>query len=348
VGGLADNFGSSASGHTSRISGPIAAVVIGRNEGERLEPSLRSVQAAGLTLVYADSASRDGSPALARKLKAAVVELDPARPLSAARGRNEGMNEALKRWPETQFVLFLDGDCVLNQNFPAAAIATLQQHAECAIVTGHLSERHPDASIYNRLCAIEWRGPAGCIENMNGLGGIMAARVSALREVGGFNEQAIAGEEPDLGVRLRLAGYSIIKIDHGMATHDAQMTRFSQWWTRAVRGGHALAHRYARHGRTRFKDGSREIRSAMFWGLSLPVLILLLLWPTRGLALLLAGAYPAQGWRMYRRYVRDGLSPADSSLVTRFTLLGKIAEVVGIFRYCLNRLRGRYRIIEYK
>ena len=325
----------------------IAAVVIGRNEGDNLKLSLQSVRLAGLSAVYADSGSTDGSAALARDLGFRTVELDPSRPFSAARGRNEGLEEALKHG-SLEFVLFLDGDCILQPDFPPAAVRIFEQNPDCAIVTGHLSERHPEASIYNRLCAIEWRGPAGKIENMNGLGGIMLARVSALREVGGFNEQAIAGEEPDLGVRLGLAGYSVIKIDRDMASHDAQMTRFSQWWTRAVRGGHALAHRYARHGRTRFKDGVRELRSDLFWGLALPLLILVLLWPTRGLSLLLAVAYPLQGWRMYRRYLRSGLSPGHASLATRFILLGKFAEVVGIMRYCVNRVRGRFHIIEYK
>jgi len=325
----------------------IAAVVIGRNEGDNLKLSLQSVCLAGLSAVYADSGSTDGSAALARDLGFRTVELDPSRPFSAARGRNEGLEEALKHGT-VEFVLFLDGDCILQPDFPPAAVRIFEQNPDCAIVTGHLSERHPEASIYNRLCAIEWRGPAGKIENMNGLGGIMLARVSALREVGGFNEQAIAGEEPDLGVRLGLAGYSASEIARDMATHDAQLTRFSQWWTRAVRGGHALAHRYARHGRTRFKDGVRELRSDLFWGLALPLLILVLLWPTRGLSLLLAVAYPLQGWRMYRRYLRSGLSPGDASLATRFILLGKFAEVVGIMRYCVNRVRGRFHIIEYK
>jgi GT2 family glycosyltransferase len=330
------------------VTSRMAAVVIGRNEGERLEPSLRSVQNAGLPLVYVDSGSSDDSLAVARALEILVVELDPIRPFSAARGRNEGLDEALRHWPEIEYVLFLDGDCVLDPLFPAAAGAAFEQQGDCAIVTGHLSERHPDASIYNRLCAIEWRSPAGRIENMNALGGIMVARISAFRKVGGFNEQAIAGEEPDLGVRLGLAGFSIIKIDRPMATHDAQMLRFSQWWKRAVRSGHALAHRYARHGRTSFRDGGRELRSVLFWGFALPLIVLVLLLPTRGLSLLLLGGYGLLGRRVYRRYSRSGLSRSDALLATRFILYSKFAEFVGVLRYCLNRVRGRFHIIEYK
>lgn len=326
----------------------IVAVVIGRNEGPRLEPSLRSVEAADLPLVYVDSGSSDGSPDMARNLGFPVFELDPSRPFSAARGRNEGLSDALRRWPGSQYVLFLDGDCILDAGFPRAAVSAFEHSPGCAIVTGHLSERFPDASVYNRLCAIEWRSPAGPIENMNGLGGIMAARISALHAVGGFNERAIAGEEPDLGIRLRLAGHSIVKIDQPMATHDAQILSFGQWWTRAVRGGHAIAHRYARHGRTSFRDGRRELLSDLFWGLVLPLVILGLLWPSRGLSLMLLGGYLLLGWRVYRHCQGTGLSRSDSFLSARFILCGKFAHVAGIMRYCRNWLTGRFHIIEYK
>ena len=326
----------------------VAAVVIGRNEGDRLGPSLRSVQAAGLPVVYADSASSDGSVAAAGSLDVPVVELSDDAPLSAGRGRNEGLAEALRRWPETEFVMFLDGDCVLDREFPSAAVETFARYPECAIVTGHLAERAPEASIYNRLCAIEWRSPAGRIENMNALGGIMAVRVSAFQEVRGFNTKAIAGEEPDLGVRLALAGHSIIKIEQQMAVHDAGMTSFGQWWMRAVRGGHALAHRYASHGRTRFRDGRHELLSDLFWGLGVPLLALALLWPTRGLSLILLGGYGLLYSRVTRRYRRQGLSDADAKLASRFILYSKFAHVVGIAKYAVNRLRGDYRIIEYK
>jgi GT2 family glycosyltransferase len=324
------------------------AVVIGRNEGDRLKGSLESVQAAGLHVVYSDSASTDGSRELAGTLRVPAIQLDSSRPLSAGRGRNEGLRGALSRWPDAKYVLFLDGDCILEPRFPREAIAAFQQHPACAIVTGHLSERYPEASIYNQLCAIEWRSPAGKIENMNRLGGIMAVRISAFEEVGGFNLEAIAGEEPDLGVRLGLAGYSIIKLDEPMATHDAQLKRFSQWWTRAVRGGHALAHRYAVNGRTKYRDGRRELASDLFWGVALPLGLIALIWPTYGVSFLGFAAYGLLFSRVYRSYRRSGLSASDAALVARFTLYSKFAHIVGIARYCRNRLRGEFRIIEYK
>jgi len=329
-------------------TGNIAAVVIGRNEGQRLKLSLCSVQNAGLPVVYVDSGSTDGSLALAAELALPVVALDPARPFSAARARNEGLTEAIRRWPGKELILFLDGDCVLDSDFPGAAEAIFEQHSNSALVTGQLSERHPERSVYNKLCAIEWRSAAGPIVNMNALGGIMVVRASAFTAVGGFDEDAIAGEEPDLGVRLALAGYSMIKIDVPMAMHDANILTFRQWWKRAVRSGHALSHRYAQHGKTAFRDGRRELLSALFWAFAVPAATLILCWPTHGLSLLLLGGYVVLGWRVYEHYLRAGFSTSDAWLASRFIIYGKFAQVVGIVRYWRARRRGRFEIIEHK
>jgi hypothetical protein len=224
----------------------------------------------------------------------------------------------------------------------------LEENPGCAVVTGHLSERFPEASIYNRLCAIEWQSPPGWIDQMNRLGGIMVVRVSAFEAVGGFTEEAIAGEEADLGVRLGLAGYSMVKLDEPMAIHDARILHFRQWWKRAVRAGHAMAHRYTRHGSTPYRDCRREFRSTVWWGFGLPAVILLLLVPTRGLSSLLSIGYGVLGWRVYRNYRRTGVAPADALVASRFVVLGKFAEFLGILRYAANRAAGTFHIIEYK
>jgi GT2 family glycosyltransferase len=253
----------------------------------------------------------------------------------------------MRLWPQAQHILFLDGDCTLEPSFVSVAATELTTNDQCAIVTGHLSEQYPDRSIYNRLCSIEWRSPPGQFDGLNALGGIMMARVSAFRAVGGFNERAIAGEEADLGVRLRLAGYSFTKVDAPMATHDARILTFRQWWIRAVRGGYAFAHRYAEHGSTSFHDGRREVFSALFWGLALPSIVLLLLIPSRGLSVLLLGGYALLGLRIYRYYRRRGLSRSDALLSARFGICTKFAHVVGILRFASMGKQGS-AIIEYK
>ena len=327
---------------------PIAAVVIGRNEGERLKPSLQSVQEAKLPLVYADSGSSDGSCAIAERLGAHVLKLDPGRPFSAARGRNEGMAELLRLSPATLFVMFLDGDCILHPTFVPSALQTFAQAPRCAIVTGHLSERHPEGSVYNRLCAIEWRSQAGPIVDGRGLGGIMAVRVAAFRAVGGFNEKAIAGEEADFAARLAEAGWSAVKIDKPMATHDAQMMRMGQWWRRTLRSGHAIAHRYFGQKVPRPPHAVRTLRSAVFWGGLLPIAILLLLLPTRGASLLFLLGYCWLGFRIYRHSRSTGLNASDAWLRTRYIILAKVPECIGILKYAMNRLRGSFHVIDWR
>src|ERR1700712_5958469 len=92
-------------------SARVGAVVIGRNEGERLERCLRSLVGHVSPLVYVDSRSTDGSVAFARSLGVEVVELDLSVPFTAARARNEGLARLRKLAPEVPLVQFVDGDC---------------------------------------------------------------------------------------------------------------------------------------------------------------------------------------------------------------------------------------------
>jgi hypothetical protein len=54
------------------------------------------------------------------------------------------------------------------------------------------------------------------------------------------------------------------------------------------------------------------------------------------------------GWRIWRFRRGRGDSPSDSALYTRFNLLAKFANGIGLMKFQWNLARGRYRIIEYK
>ncbi len=79
---------SSPEGDREPTTMSLGVVVIGRNEGERLQRCLQSVLGQGAVVIYVDSGSADGSVSLARSLGAEVVELDGSEPFSAARARN--------------------------------------------------------------------------------------------------------------------------------------------------------------------------------------------------------------------------------------------------------------------
>ena len=326
----------------------VGIVVIGRNEGQRLALSLESARRAAVPVVYVDSASSDGSVPLARSLGVEVLELDPARPLSAARARNEGATRLLEAHPDTRHVQFLDADSALAPGWIPRAVEELEAHEDCAAVIGHVLERNAGLSAYNRLCALEWRSLPGELRNFGALGGIAMVRADVFKALGGFRPEVIAGEDSELGVRMALAGHTVRKVDHPMATHDAHMTRFGQWWTRAVRGGHAIGHRFELNGRSSARDCARERASTLFWGLGLPLAVLVTGIPTGGRSAALLLLYPALAARVWLHRRRMGDEPRDALLYAAFIVPTKFAEALGLLRFYLNRLSNRYRIIEYK
>ena len=314
-------------------AGVVDAVIIGRNEGARLVACLASVAPHVRRMVYVDSGSTDASVAAATAAGAQVVALDMAQPFTAARARNAGM--AVLEGAE--FVLLLDGDCTLQPGFVGAALAAFEAHAGAVVVCGRRREREPWASVYNAMCDTEWDTPVGLAK---ACGGDALMRLAAVRAVGGFREGLIAGEEPELCVRLRAAGGEVWRIAAEMTLHDAAITRFSQWWRRAVRAGHAFAEGSHLHGAGPERHWVRETQRAWVWGVVTPLFIGLALLVAPLGAPVLAMVYPLQVMRLSRRmgWRKAGL-----------TVLGKFAEGWGAVQFTLGRLRGRGRgLIEYK
>ncbi len=167
------------------------------------------------------------------------------------------------------WVQFIDGDCELAGGWSDTAVSFLQANSEVAAVFGRRRERRPDQSIYNQLCDWEWHGPPG---EVRACGGDVMMRAAALRAVGGYRETLIAGEEPELCVRLRAAGWRIFRLEAEMTLHDAALTRFSQWWKRTMRSGYAFAEGAHLHGAPPERHWVWESRRALLWGIGLPLL----------------------------------------------------------------------------
>jgi len=327
-------------------NGHLGVVVIGRNEGERLRRCLSAVCGRNLTAVYVDSNSTDGSSALARALGAEVVELDLSQPFTAARARNAGFAQLEEIDPDVRFVQFVDGDCELVDRWTAQASRVLEERPEVAVICGRRRERFPEQSIYNHLANLEWDTPIG---EAKYCGGDAMMRVAAFRQVGGFNPALIAGEEPELCVRLRQQGWTILRIDAEMVLHDMAMTRFWQWWRRCIRSGFAFAEGTALYGRSPERHWVHQVRSIVFWGIALPLIILGLAWPTRGASLGLLGGYLLLYWRIRRYGLHRGWSAPDARLYACWCILSKFPMTVGLILYWFRRATRRPKqIIEYK
>jgi GT2 family glycosyltransferase len=323
----------------------IGVVIIGRNEGQRLVACLRSVVGKVGAVVYVDSGSSDGSAGRAETMGAYVVPLSMDKPFTAGRARNAGFARLAQLVADIRFVQFVDGDCIVADDWLVFAAEFLSRNGDVAIVCGRRKELHPDASIYNRLCDFEWDTRVG---DTDASGGDFLARADAFRAVGGFDEALIAGEEPELCYRLRRGGWRIHRADHSMTYHDAAITHLSQWVKRASRAGYA----YAASSATHFGAGDwycvKENIRIVLWALAFPAaalllsatlsawfFLLLLVYPLQ-LVRLLWNFHPARRTRGWRRYCL-------------FLLLGKWPEFGGQMLFVARSLRGRQEtIIEYK
>lgn len=279
----------------------------------------------------------------ARGLGAEVVELDMGLPFTAARARNAGFNCLIESVSGPRYVQFIDGDCELHADWLSKAVAYLEGHPDAAMVCGRLRERFPESSIYNQLCDMEWDTPVG---EARACGGIAMVRADAFAQMRGFRPGMIAGEEPELCVRLRAAGWRIWRLDAEMAWHDAAMFRFGQWWKRSVRAGHAFAEGAYLHGGFPERHWVRESISAWTWGAAIPLGTLLTAAFIGLPGLLLLLVYPMQ---VIRLGLRGQAPPRANRRRAVFLVLGKFPEVIGQMEFCRRLLTGdRQRLIEYK
>jgi glycosyltransferase involved in cell wall biosynthesis len=326
----------------------LSVVVIGRNEGQRLArclESIKQVRSVAVTeVIYVDTDSTDGSPELALGYGATVAAIHPERP-TAAIGRNAGWRRAA-----SELILFLDGDTVLHPDFPEAACDALLQNPSVAAVWGHRREIHPEASLYNRVLDLDWVYSPGLTEFC---GGDVVMRRKALLETGGFDEGLIAGEEPELCRRMRSLGYSILHIDRPMTGHDLQITRWSQYWKRATRAGHAYAEVSERFRKSEDpaweRDRRHNIMRGSFWIISLVAALAagfwygpvpIALWVAMLLLLSLHSAWKAR-WK--------GSDPWSLTLYGFHSQLQQVPILAGQLQYGLSKRSGKkQRLIEYK
>ncbi len=329
---------------TSESSG-LGIVVIGRNEGDRLMACLNSAIAQSSHLIYVDSGSTDGSVMSAKTLGIKVIELDLSIPFTAARARNIGFARLLELYPSLGYVQFVDGDCVLEAGWFDLALAAIQADSSIAVVCGRRRERFPNVSVFNALCDLEWNTPIG---EALACGGDALMRVTAFQKAGGYTEQLIAGEEPELCLRLRRQKWRIMRIDQDMTWHDAQMLYFSQWWRRAIRGGHAYAEVSWLHRHEAERFWQRESRRIWIWGAGVPLLSFVLLPMTHFWSGLLGLLYPVLMLKTYRQ-TRRQCGRSVAFYYGLFCTLAKFPELQGQLWFHINRLRGdRSALIEYK
>ncbi|GAB4466011.1 MAG: hypothetical protein OHK0037_21340 [Elainellaceae cyanobacterium] len=324
-------------------------VVIGRNEGDRLLNCLKTLKRQlpdHFPIVYVDSGSSDGSLEAAESLGIHAISLDPSMPFTMARGRNSGFEYLTTKY-NLAYIQFIDGDCELVDGWLERAVETFKEHDQSlAIVCGRRRERFPEASIYNKLIDLEWKKPIGEVQSC---GGDSLVKVTAIKEVGGFNSSLICGEEPELCIRLRRRGWKILSIDADMTLHDADIKAFSQWWRRLTRSGWAGAQGMDLYGAPPERYKVQECFKCWLWGpilLSFSIILCFLVSPYSIFLLLI---YPLQMFRYYQKIAEYDMSTLDKIHGSFLFVLIKFPHAVGQVMYFVSKLRNTpLSLIEYK
>jgi glycosyltransferase involved in cell wall biosynthesis len=223
------------------VNKTVDVVIIGLNSARTIAACIESVQTCAypqglVSVFYADGCSNDDSRQIAESLGAKVILVETRYP-SPGSQRNAGWKAG-----SGELVQFLDSDTVMDSGWLAKAVTSLGDGYGAAC--GDRREMHPEASVFNWIGDREWNGQPGDAETF---GGDVLVRRAVLESTGGYDPDLIAGEDPELSHRIRLAGFRILKLPDLMTRHDLAMHTLKQYWRRNFRTGHGFAEVNARH-----------------------------------------------------------------------------------------------------
>jgi len=247
----------------------ISAVVIARNEAATLGPCLTAARRAldsvgGGEVLLVDSASSDGSAEIGIASGCRVLTVRKASRFCPSAMRWIGGSGT-----RSKYVLFLDGDCLLEAEFLPAALQVLEADPSLGVVAGRRRDVYRTRK--GTISAPEeyYHSRAGAWSSGPAYGGCALYRRRALNDAGSFDPFLRAKEEEDLGYRIVRAGYRIEVLALPMIRHVTVPRESRQRLLRTLNHGFYVGRGQA--ARLFFSRG--QFRSA-FRGLSRVALLL--------------------------------------------------------------------------
>lgn len=233
----------------------VSIVIIARNEAANIKRTIESVlssieQWPQTEVLLVDSASTDETVAIAQQYPINIVRLKASWFLSAAAGRYIGM-----RHTRGDLIMYLDGDMELIPTWLEQAVPFIQARPELGGVTGYrrdilvrdgqvVGEQDYGRNSQNQAIEVGY------------FAGAAIYRRSALEKVGGFNPYIISDEEPELCMRLRHAGYKLMRLPYLMCKNYTLPLKSMDYFMRRLRSnlwlGHGQVPRY-------------HLGSSLFW-----------------------------------------------------------------------------------
>lgn len=195
----------------------LSIVLISKNQAWNIARLIESVTqesacASSVEIVLVDSASTDQTVKLADRYSITILRLWPDQRLTPAAGRYVGY-----KYTMGDLVLFLDGDMELHPGWLKKALQVVQDRHDIAAVTGQVidlpkvvrADDKPPQAKQSMDAATEIPYASGAA----------MYRRSVLKEVGTFNPHLYSDEEPDLCIRIRHAGYRVVRLQYPIAYH---------------------------------------------------------------------------------------------------------------------------------
>ena len=198
----------------SAPSPDISVCVIGRNEAQNLAAcaeALKVLPLAGLDVesIFIDSASSDGSAAVAKTLFGVVVELAPSTELNAGAARAVGTLIAKGNW-----VLYLDGDMRLAPEIVPHLLELVRDDSLADGLAGRTVNVYPDGSTDVIVFAGNKAG-----QPCRAFGGAVLLRRQAVLEAGNWAPNLYANEEAELYSRLLACTARVLWTESVMVRH---------------------------------------------------------------------------------------------------------------------------------
>lgn len=210
---MTDALRSTPAGSRCRVS----VIIKAYNEERRIEQALRSSLAAvaevGGEVILADGHSTDATVAIASEFPVRVVRLLDGGQRSCGIGPQLGFQHA-----RGEYVYVMDADMQLRPGFLRAALEFLDAHPQVGGVGGRIVEMNLHCMEYRERALRNAAHLApGEVDRLDG-GGLY--RREAVLQAGWLSDRNLhAYEEFDLAVRLRAAGWKLVRIPVDAVSH---------------------------------------------------------------------------------------------------------------------------------
>lgn len=221
---------------TKKISFIIKALNEEDNIAKCIESCLREAEGYESEIILVDSLSTDRTVEIAKEYPITIIQFLNRCDASCGSAPQLGY-----QYSTGEYIFLIDGDMECISGFLSKAIQYLDKNLEVAGVGGMLVDTQVSTAA-DRRRVNSYCGGQG-VREVNCLGGGGLYRRSAIDDVGYFSHRGLSAcEEIELGVRLRDAGWQLLRIDLDSIFHTGHVESDLAMLLRVWKNGRMASH----------------------------------------------------------------------------------------------------------